>query len=227
MTELHDFITSDVARWYPEEMAHIKLTLLEAGHEILGNFDASLSGNFRKRMEARNIDVRTDTALLKIEERGNMAVAHLKPTTADGEGAVEELNFGCMVWSAGLQQVKFIEAIDSWEKGPGGRLLVDDYQRVPSTKGRVMAIGDCCANQSGALVPLAQVAEQQGKYLANVFNGSYADFHDPSGRLDEELPLPAPVRPYSWPVPEFMFDARPTFRFFNKGAMSSAGAGGG
>ena len=87
-----------------------------------------------------------------------MAVAHLKPTTAEaGEASVEELNFGCMVWSAGLTQVKFVEAL-GFEKGPGGRLLVDDYQRVPGTNGRVHAIGDCAANQSGALVPLAQVS---------------------------------------------------------------------
>ena len=174
--------------------------------------------------------MRTDTALLKVEEKGTMAVAYLKPTNAPnngGEASVEELNFGCMVWSAGLTQVKFVEGIECWQKGPSGRLIVDDFQRIPGTKGRVMAIGDCCANESGALVPLAQVAEQQGKYLANVFNGSYASFSNPSARLEEDLPEPAPVRPYSWPVPEFLFDAKSTFRFINKGSMSSAGMGGG
>ncbi|KAF8061375.1 NDA1 [Scenedesmus sp. PABB004] len=35
----------------------------------------------------------------------------------------------------------------------------------------VYALGDCCANVDSPLPPLAQVAEQQGKYLAAVLNG--------------------------------------------------------
>jgi NADH dehydrogenase FAD-containing subunit len=34
----------------------------------------------------------------------------------------------------------------------------------------IYALGDCCANTDSPLPPLAQVAEQQGKYLASILN---------------------------------------------------------
>ena len=36
----------------------------------------------------------------------------------------------------------------------------------------IFALGDCCANMNAPLPALAQVAEQQGKYLAKVLNGT-------------------------------------------------------
>jgi NADH:ubiquinone reductase (non-electrogenic) len=41
----------------------------------------------------------------------------------------------------------------------------------------VYALGDCCANMDTPLPPLAQVAEQQGKYLAAVLNEEAANLN--------------------------------------------------
>lgn len=41
----------------------------------------------------------------------------------------------------------------------------------------VYALGDCCANMDTPLPPLAQVAEQQGKYLAHVLNEEAANLN--------------------------------------------------
>ena len=50
-----------------------------------------------------------------------------------------------------------------------GRIIVDDRLRVPGVDG-VFALGDCAVSQDKPLAMLAQVANQQGKYLGKVFN---------------------------------------------------------
>ena len=53
------------------------------------------------------------------------------------------MKFGCMVWSAGLAPIKFVEG-SSLEKGRGGRIVVDEYLRAAD---RVFALGDCAASR--------------------------------------------------------------------------------
>lgn len=42
VAELHDFVAQDIRRWYPDLCDKVKITLVEAGPRILGNFDQSL-----------------------------------------------------------------------------------------------------------------------------------------------------------------------------------------
>mmetsp|Transcript_17718 Transcript_17718/g.49590 ORF Transcript_17718/g.49590 Transcript_17718/m.49590 type:complete len:132 (+) Transcript_17718:107-502(+) len=51
--------------------------------------------------------------------------------------------------------------------------------------GSMYALGDCCANPANPLPPLAQVAEQQGKYLAQVLNDMEAQVE--GGSLQREF----------------------------------------
>ena len=51
---------------------------------------------------------------------------------------------------------------------------MDEYLRVHQSDARVLAMGDCAADTERPLVPLAKVAEQQGKYLANCINQTYS-----------------------------------------------------
>ena len=96
MSELHDFITSDVVKWYPDLVKHIKLTLVEAGPGILGSFDKALSEYYLQRLRKKNIDVRLNTALAGIDERyiegEQITVARFNDES--------EINFGAMIWSA-------------------------------------------------------------------------------------------------------------------------------
>mmetsp|Transcript_39484 Transcript_39484/g.156786 ORF Transcript_39484/g.156786 Transcript_39484/m.156786 type:complete len:122 (-) Transcript_39484:1059-1424(-) len=59
-----------------------------------------------------------------------------------------------------------------WAKRTNGRIEVDDRLQLvdPKGKGRIFALGDC-AHVSGSIYPaIAQVAEQQGTYLAKALN---------------------------------------------------------
>ena len=158
MSELHDFVNSDVVKWYPDLVSHIKLTLVEAGPGILGSFDKSLSDYYLKRLEQKNIDVKLNTAMAGIDERyiegEQITVAKFNDGT--------EVNFGAMIWSAGNMPINLIT--NSSLDLDRGRITVDDYLRVPDTKGRVFALGDCAGSPDN-LPPNATVAEQQALYL--------------------------------------------------------------
>ena len=227
MSELHDFVTKDVVKWYPDLAPHIKLTLVEAGPGILGTFDKALSEYYLEKLREMNIDVRLSTAVSAIEER---YVDGEQITVAKfGDGT--EQNFGVMVWSAGLAPVNFLEKSNlAMERG---RVVVDDYLRIPDAKGRVYALGDC-ATTTESLPPTATVAEQSALYLADCFNDYHSKFDVLDKKNDDkDVPLPGDVTPYLMPWNALSFlnklfcDSSPEFQYKNRGSMASMGFGGG
>ena len=154
--ELYDFIVEDCARWYPDLKTLTSVTLVEAGPSILSSFDKSLSAYVLKRFDNRSINVKTGVSVTAVE--GNNALL------SDGSF----LPFGLMVWSAGLQPIKFVNGLD-FEKGPTGRIITDLHLKVRGQE-NVFAFGDCAVIDSQPLPPIAQAALQEAKYLAKVFN---------------------------------------------------------
>jgi NADH dehydrogenase FAD-containing subunit len=234
--ELYDFIHDDVSKWYPDLKYDIKLTLVEAGPGLLGSFDKSLADYYLKGLRKRNVDVRLSTAVTGVHERRFAA------SDGDDEGRCytvasfgdeTELPFGMMVWSAGLAPVKFVE--ESGLKLERGHIVVDEYLRVPESKGRIFAIGDCAGIEGGGLPPTAQVAEQQAYYLGDAFNEYYSKFDSLDPQNDnKDVPLPGPIVPALLPLGglvlkfnRFFTKPSPRFQYMNRGAMAAMGFGGG
>jgi NADH:ubiquinone reductase (non-electrogenic) len=86
------------------------------------------------------------------------------------------------------------------------RVIIDDYLRVPDTKGRVFALGDCAVNPSDNLPPTATVAEQQAIYLSECMNKYYSTFDvlDEKNK-DLDVPLPGNVTPALMPFASLSF----------------------
>jgi NADH dehydrogenase FAD-containing subunit len=83
-----------------------------------------------------------------------------------------------MVWSAGLAPQDFTSSLqEKLELHPGTkRILVDDYLRVKGYEGSLWAIGDAADVAKGPPLPqLAQVARQQGIYMAKILNGTQGE----------------------------------------------------
>ena len=59
--ELHDFLTEDVSKWYPDMLKDVKITLVEAGSGLLGSFDESLADYYLEKLIEKKIDVRLGT----------------------------------------------------------------------------------------------------------------------------------------------------------------------
>ena len=101
----------DVSRWYPDLTSLIKVILVEAGPRILGSFDATLVDYYSDKLKAKGIDVRTGTAVTKVEERGggsSYSYSNEPHSTVAVFSDQSEHPFGMMVWSAGLAPVNLV-----------------------------------------------------------------------------------------------------------------------
>ncbi|KAG9452729.1 hypothetical protein H6P81_005633 [Aristolochia fimbriata] len=154
--ELSDFIMRDVRQRYPHAKDDVMVTLIEA-NDILSSFDVGL------RQYATNHLIKTGVrfvrGIVKEVESKNIILS---------DGTV--VPYGVLVWSTGVGPSKFVKSLDL-PRSPGGRIGVDEWLRVPSVED-VFALGDCAGflEQTGrpVLPALAQVAEREGKYLAEV-----------------------------------------------------------
>jgi NADH dehydrogenase FAD-containing subunit len=171
--ELYDFLKEDVSRWYPDLYKLTRVQIVEASGHLLGSFNAGLVSYVEHLFKSRNIELLTDRQVKEVTE----------DEVVLGNG--ERIPFGLVVWSTGIKQVPLIDQLsaDSVSKYPlHGRLRVDKYLRVLKPvvsagapvecvgNGRVFALGDCAADSERPLPALAQVALQQGKYVAKLLN---------------------------------------------------------
>ena len=174
--ETTDFIKHDVSRLYPDLVPMVSITLVEAGPALLGPFDAALQNYAHGLFKKRDIDVRLGTAVTSVETfaADGYHFPSRRAILSDGSN----LEFGTMVWSAGLAPRTFTKTLDGiLQIHPrNGRILVDDYLRVKGYEGSIWACGDAAMNEQGVVLPqLAQVARQQGIYLSKVFNGKQGE----------------------------------------------------
>ena len=153
--ELHDFLMKDLAEVYPEVAPHARIILLEAGPLLLGAFDRTLAEYTAKRFTRARIDVRTQAKVV------NVGIDHLQ--LQDGS----EIPFGLLVWATGNAPTEFVKGL-SLPKDGAGRLIVGPDLKVKG-EDSIYALGDCCAIEGNPLPATAQVAEQQGLYLAKAF----------------------------------------------------------
>lgn len=154
--EMHDFVRQDLRHWFPDLMPYTKITLLEARDAILTSFDARLSSYALRHMQRTNIDIRMNSHVVEVKENA----VSLKTG--------EEIPCGLVVWSTGIAPNNLVTSLEL-PKGPLGRLLTDRHFLVQNST-NVYAIGDCARLADQDLPSTAQVAQQQGKYLARYLN---------------------------------------------------------
>lgn len=169
-----------MTRLYRDLLAFVHITIVEAGPALLGPFDKALQDYALRLFEKRDVDVRLGTAVIGVQDiqpEGYHFPAKQALLSDD-----TKLEFGTMIWSAGLAPRTFTQHLEEIipKHQRTKRILVDDYLRVKGHEGSIWAIGDNAVNEAGARIPqLAQVARQQGIYLANVFNGKQREDEKP------------------------------------------------
>lgn len=154
--ELHDFMDDDLQRAFPDLMPDVRITLLEASSGILNMFDRELGEYALKRFARARIDVRTGSMVKCVHKHG--------VTLADGS----ELAAGLVVWSTGIGATPLVKDLP-FPKDRAQRLTTDEYFAVDKQRS-IFAIGDCATRQGDELPATAQVAQQEGKYLAKLLN---------------------------------------------------------
>ncbi len=151
--ELNDFLIEDLRRSYPGLVSEARICLVEAGKEILNTFDRKLRKYATDLFRRERISVLTESPVIRVDER----VVHLQ----DGS----ELPYGLLLWSTGNAPSVFAVETDL-PKDRAARLITDNYFRVRGHD-NIYAIGDCGVIERGELPATSQVAQQEGRYLAN------------------------------------------------------------
>mmetsp|Transcript_7977 Transcript_7977/g.12091 ORF Transcript_7977/g.12091 Transcript_7977/m.12091 type:complete len:428 (-) Transcript_7977:13-1296(-) len=185
--ELRDFIEQDAPRFYPDLIQYTSLKLVEASGNVLMAFDKELQTKALKDLLERPTTLIKDGYISYelTEVILNAGVEKITDTEVILKNG-ESISYGFCVWAAGngplplvVEAIQSIDVQNSLSKWGKGRLVVDDWLRVKGTSG-IYAIGDCGVIYENPLPQTAQVAAQQGAFLARLFNRSY--------NLTESLP---------------------------------------
>ena len=130
--------------------------LVEAGPKILPILDDALRAKAQKTLEEYGIHI-------LVGHRITQATADTV-TVQTASGEQKTIGAGKIIWTGGIQARDIVKG-EKLEKGPGGRIAVDDKLRAKGYP-EVFVIGDMglALNQEGKPVPTtAQHAGQQGR----------------------------------------------------------------
>jgi NADH:ubiquinone reductase (non-electrogenic) len=153
--------------------------LVEASGEILSTFDKHLQSYALGALRSGRIDVRLGSKVKEVLADAVVLESAAAPlsggsTTTGQHGTTSErLPCGMVVWSAGVGARDLIKNSSLGKNTAGTRLLTDSHllcRGVGSNQAPVFALGDCSSIEGNPLVPIAQVAEQQGIYLAHLLD---------------------------------------------------------
>ena len=135
--------------------------LVEGSDRVLGAYPASLSASARKQLERLGVDVRLDTLVEHVDDRG----------VDTNHGRIDART---VVWGAGVQASP-LGAATGGELDRAGRVVVDDSLAVPD-RPNVFVIGDLAhAVSDGEQVPgVAQGALQGGEHAARCIRADRA-----------------------------------------------------
>ncbi|KAF3930729.1 hypothetical protein ABW19_dt0209582 [Dactylella cylindrospora] len=142
-------------------------------------FSKALIEYTEKTFKDENILVRTKTMVKNVGDK----TIDVEATQSDGSKKKESISYGLLVWATGNAVRNVVRDLMNQlpaQKNSRRGLAVNDYLVVDGTEG-IWAVGDCSATK---YAPTAQVASQQGNFLARLFN-SMAKTHAIEQELQE------------------------------------------
>ena len=160
ISELRRFtLKSDFRRVNPSKA---RIIIVEGGKRLLSGFHESLAAAAQKRLEKLGVEVRVGSTITQVDAKGVMI----------GD---ERIASRTVIWTAGVKP----SPAAKWLGAPAdhaGRVEVRPDCSVPGLDG-VFVIGDTAVfKEKGKPLPgVAQVAMQQGKYVASVIKARLAD----------------------------------------------------
>jgi NADH:ubiquinone reductase (non-electrogenic) len=163
--ELQDFFAEDLRKWIPEIAENFHVTLVEALPNVLPMFSKQLIDYTEQTFDEEKITIRTKTMVKKVTDK----FIEAESTGPDGKKQLEQIPYGLLVWATGNALRPVVKDLMSQipaQKDSRRGLAVNEYLVVKGTE-NIWAVGDCAiANYA----PTAQVASQEGAFLARMFN---------------------------------------------------------
>ena len=246
-SELRDFVEQDGPKYYPNLLKNVRIKIIEASSTVLAPFDKSLQEEaIRQLARVPFIKDESVASILPGDYKLTELLLDSGVKEVTGEKIIlsdeSEIEYGLAVWAAGngplpltLQLIDALGANGSEQAEAQdvarGRIATDAWMRAIGGDGKIIAFGDCSCVMSGQLPATAQVASQQGEYLANLFSKGY-DFapgtDSTEGILIPPKPDPAKEKSISELISAFATSdseyAAP-FQFLNLGILAYTGGG--
>jgi NADH:ubiquinone reductase (non-electrogenic) len=149
--ELHDFLSEELRTTYPALEPLARITVVDAGKELLMSFDHRLREYAMTLFARQRIQVITAAHVTRVDASFI--------TLADGS----TVPYGLLLWSTGNGPTDFA-ATSTLPRSARSQFLVDERLAVQGSA-NVYALGDCAQLPGIVLPATAQVAMQQGLYL--------------------------------------------------------------
>lgn len=157
--ELTDFLHSEGAKLYKNLTPFVQVHMFT--YDVLNTFDGELQQHAMRHLRGKQgVTLHLETFVTKVEKE----VVHIKKgDTADS------FKYGTLVWCAGIKPHKFVTDFGFAMNERNTQILVDGNLQVKGETD-IYALGDCAAVEDYWLPQTAQVANQQGQYLAARLN---------------------------------------------------------
>lgn len=150
-----------------------------------------------------------------------------------------KISYGSCLWAAGIGQLpittSIIEALEDTEQknaqeSARGRLAVDPWLRVIGGDGKIFSLGDCSCINASPLAATAQVASQQGEFLAKLLSRDYLiDAKDEESSLLPPIPIdPDQPKTLSEQIASFSMgesEIAAPFQYLDLGILAYTGSG--
>jgi NADH dehydrogenase len=183
----HDTLRHDFRSIRPESA---RIFLIEGAPRVLPSYSKDLSAKAEASLRRLNVTPRTGVFVTHVDHRGI--------TVKATDGAETKFAARTVIWAAGVAPSSLAQVLErrtAVKRDRSGRVMVNPDCSVPGYPG-IFAIGDLADfEQDGKPLPgVAQVAMQQGAYVAKLIRGR---------RLNHKPPAP--------------------FRYFDKGSLAVIG----
>jgi len=159
--ELQDYVNESLCKWMPEISKDIQVKLVEGLPNILNMFDKNLIEYTQDFIKKSKIDLKLNTFVKGVDS---------DIITVEVNKEKQEIPYGVLVWATGIQPrditrnlAQILSDVQTDRRG----LLINEKLQLLGAESSIFAIGDCTFH--GGLAPTAQVAYQEGLYLANIF----------------------------------------------------------
>ncbi|KAK4106382.1 FAD/NAD(P)-binding domain-containing protein [Parathielavia hyrcaniae] len=163
--ELQDFFEEDIKKLVPDISARFKVTLIEALPSVLPMFSKQLIEYTESTFKEEKINIHTKTMVKKVTDK----TVEAEVTRPDGAKETVVFPYGLLVWATGNSVRPVVQDLMSRIPAQANSrrgLAVNEYLVVQGTRD-IWAVGDCAV---AGYAPTAQVAGQEGNFLARLFN---------------------------------------------------------
>ena len=163
--ELQDFFEEDIKKLIPDISDRFRVTLIEALPNVLPSFSKQLIDYTESTFKEEKIDIKTKTMVKRVTDK----TVEAEITGPDGKKQTLVFPYGLLVWATGnavRPVVRDLMAKIPAQKDSRRGLAVNEYLVVQGTRD-IWAVGDCAV---AGYAPTAQVAGQEGNFLARLFN---------------------------------------------------------